>query len=163
MHVRDILQHSIGLGRMVAMSYLDDLDDAALMMRPHPGCNHLNWQVGHLITSEHQIVESVVPGSMPPLPAGFAERYAKETAVNDDPAAFDSKAELMRVFEEQRAGTLAALAALPDADFDRPTPEPMQAYAPTVAAAFELQASHWMMHAGQWVIVRRALGKPAIF
>lgn len=162
MHVRDILKHSIDLGRTVATAYLDDLDDAALMMRPHPACNHLKWQIGHLITSEHGIIESVVPGSMPPLPPGFRERYSKDTATNDDPAAFDSKAELMRVLAEQRAATLAALAALPDAEFDKPSPEPMRGYAPTVAAAFELQGSHWMMHAGQWVIVRRALGKPVV-
>lgn len=162
MHVRDVLKHSIDLGRMVATAYLDDLDDAALMMRPHPACNHLKWQIGHLITSEHGIIDSVVPGSMPPLPKGFRDRYSKETVASDDPAAFDTKAELMRVLDEQRAGTLAALASLPDAEFDKPAPEPMREYAPTIAAAFDLQGSHWMMHAGQWVIVRRALGKPVI-
>jgi hypothetical protein len=25
-----------------------------------------------------------------------------------------------------------------------------------------MQGSHWMMHAGQWVIVRRNLGKPVL-
>ena len=34
--------------------------------------------------------EGVAPGSMPPLPGGFADRYTKETAASDDPAAFDS-------------------------------------------------------------------------
>ena len=50
-----------------------------------------------------------------------------------------------------------------DADFDQPGPEPMRAYCPTVGSVFTLQGTHWMMHAGQWAIVRRKLGKPPLF
>ena len=61
------------------------------MKRPHPDCNHTNWQLGHLIQSDHQMVSAVAPGKMPPLPDGFAEMYAKETASSDDPSAFLKK------------------------------------------------------------------------
>ena len=163
MNVRDIIKYSIDTGKMVSMAYVEDLSDSDLMRRPHPGCNHIKWQMGHLIVSENQMIEGVAPGSMPALPSGFAARYTKETAGSNDPAAFDSKAELLRVFEQQRAGTLAALAKLPDAAFDKPSPESMQGYAPTVATAFDMQGAHWLMHVGQWVIVRRELGRPPLF
>lgn len=160
MNVKDALKLSINMGRMVSMGYVDDLTDEELMRRPHPQCNHIKWQLGHLIAGEHGMMEQIAPGSMPPLPDGFAERYSKETASSDDPAAFDSKADLLKVFEEQRAGTLAALEKTGEADFDRETGVE---YAPTVGAMFELQGSHWLMHAGQWAVTRRMLGRSPLF
>jgi hypothetical protein len=39
----------------------------------------------------------------------------------------------------------------------------MRAYAPTVGAALTMLGAHPMMHAGQFVTVRRKLGKPILF
>ncbi len=163
MDAKTALKSGIDTGNMVSMAYLDDLTDEEMMKRPHPGCNHIKWQVGHLIASEHQMIEGVAPGSMPPLPEGFVEKYSKETATSDDPSAFDSKDELLRVYQEQRAGTLAALAATDDAALSGAAPESMQAYAPTVGSAFSMQGGHWLMHAGQWAVLRRQLGRPPLF
>ena len=109
------------------------------------------------------MIEAVAAGSMPALPEGFAERYTKETAASDDDSAFDSKEDLLHIHQQQRAGTLAALSKLSDEDLDKATPESMQCYAPTVGSVFSLQGSHWLMHAGQWAVVRRQLGKPPLF
>lgn len=163
MNSRDAIQLAINMGDMISMGYLQDLSDEQMMQRPHPECNHLKWQVGHLIASENMMIDGVAPGSMPALPDGFAERYNKETAKSDDASVFDTKEELLRVYREQRAGTLAALSKLSDEDLDKPSPESMQGYAPNVAAAFSMQGSHWLMHAGQWAVVRRQLGKPPLF
>ena len=51
------------------------------------------------------------------------------------------------------------LETLPEADLDKPTGWEM---APTVGALFVLIANHPMMHAGQFVVVRRKLGKPVV-
>lgn len=163
MNVKEAIKSSIQGRDMVALPYVQDLTDEQLMMRPHPACNHINWQLGHLISSDHSMVEGVAPGSMPPLPDGFADQYTAERATSDDAGQFATKATLMQVFQQQNEALLAALDRLPDADLDRPAPEPMQSYAPTVAAAFLLVGTHWLMHAGQWVIVRRQLGKPPLF
>ena len=163
MNAQQAIQGSIDTGKMISMAYLEDLTDEEMMRRPDNGCNHIKWQVGHLIASEHQMIEGVVPGSMPALPPGFSEKYTKETAKSDDPAAFHSKAELMAAFEAQRAATLAALAKCAEAKLDAPSPESMQAYAPTIGAAFNMQGSHWLMHAGQWAVLRRQLGRPPLF
>ena len=58
---------------------------------------------------------------------------------------------------------LAALAATPETDLDQPSPEPMREYAPTIGVVFNLVGMHMMMHAGQFVPVRRKLGKPVLF
>jgi hypothetical protein len=159
MKTQDAIKIELGTAEIIANAYLDDLSDADLMHRPHPQCNHLNWQVGHLVASEFEMMNPFVPGGMPPLPEGFAARYSKETAGSDDPSQFATKAELMAAFRTQRDATLAALARTGEAEFDKETGI---SYAPTLAALYLVQGSHWLMHCGQWVIVRRQLGKPVV-
>ena len=160
MNSRDAIKLSIDMGAMVSMAYIEDLSDEDLMRRPCPGCNHINWQIGHLISSEHQMGNKLAPDSMPELPDGFAEKYTKETATIDDPAKFCTKAELQAVFKVQREATLEALSDLSKSDLDDETGVE---YAPTVGAMFSLQGSHWLMHCGQWAVVRRQLGRPPLF
>ena len=64
--------------------------------------------------------------------------------------------------QEQRAATFAALDALADADLDKESPEAMRAYCPKVADVFNLIGIHLVMHAAQWVPLRRKLGKPIL-
>ncbi|HVX13142.1 MAG TPA: DinB family protein [Pirellulales bacterium] len=147
----------------ITTTYLNDLNDADLLVRPVPNANHIAWQLGHLIVAENGMLSEVCPGAMPALPAGFREKHTKETAGSDDPAAFLSKDEYLRLYREQRAATLKALDSLSEADLDRPAPESMKSFVATVGGIFNTQALHWLMHAGQWVIVRRKLGHKPIF
>ncbi len=153
------IRGSLGTAEMIAMAYLGDLSDQELMQRPHPDCNHLNWQIGHLISSEHALVDGLSKGSMPELPAGFAEKYSKESAASDDSSQFASKDELLQAYRTQRDGTLAVLAKQSDSDLDVATGV---SYAPTVGDLLRMQAEHWLMHCGQWVIIRRNNGKPVV-
>ena len=157
------IKQSMSVPDFVAKAYLADLSDADLMLRVVPGINHIKWQLGHLIASEHKMLESMFPGSMPPLPAGFAEKHTKETSGNDNPAAFLSKDEYLKLFDTIRAATLAAVDRLTDADLDKPGPEFTREYCPTVASVLHLQPQHWLMHAGQWAVLRRKLGKAPLF
>jgi hypothetical protein len=65
--------------------------------------------------------------------------------------------------EQAKAAILAAIDATPESEFDKPGPEPMREYAPTVGAGLLILGQHWMMHTGQFVPIRRKLGKPAMF
>lgn len=67
MDSREAIKLSIGTADFVAMGYLADLTDQDLMLRPHPGCNHINWQIGHLVAAEHDLIEKVASGAMPAL------------------------------------------------------------------------------------------------
>ena len=51
MNAKDAIRSSGNLSTMVLKTYISDLDDADLMRRPGEGCNHLAWQLGHLIAS----------------------------------------------------------------------------------------------------------------
>ena len=97
------------------------------------------------------------------LPEGFAEAHSKEMSGVDGPARFAGKAQYQGLIEQSKAAILAAIDATSDADLDQPGPEAMRDYAPTVGAVLLLLGEHWLMHAGQYVPVRRKLGKPAMF
>jgi hypothetical protein len=163
MDTRQALRSGIAGGQSIVDAYLGDLTDADLLVRPVPGTNHIAWQLGHLIAAENMMMDMVRPKSMPELPAGFREKHAKETATSDDPKAFCTKAQYLDAMKKQRQGTLALLETMSDAELDQPAPEPMRAFLKTVGDVFGMQGTHWVMHAGQWAIIRRKLGKPPLF
>jgi len=163
MNSRDAIQLNLDMATMVCTMYLADLDDRDLLVRPSPGCNHIAWQLGHLIANEHAMMELLKPGSMPSLPAGFAEKHTTATSRLDSASAFYSKAEYLQHYQAQRQGTIALLKGQSDADLDQPAPEKFQAYCKNRGDLFSLQGSHVLMHVGQWAVVRRNLGRAPLF
>jgi hypothetical protein len=163
MSIATQIKNELNLPTFTTQTYLQDLTDADLMRRPVPNANHIAWQLGHLIVAEHNLNNMVCPDSMPALPEGFAEKHGKETAKSDDAKAFCTRDQYMAAMAEQRAGTLALLDRLSDEELEKPAPDPIKKFGATVGAVIAGQSAHWMMHAGQWVIVRRQLGKEAIF
>jgi hypothetical protein len=161
MNTKDAIRSTMDIGTMVLNKYIADLGDAELMTRP-TGCNHLAWQLGHLIAAESQLINGVCPGKGGELPAGFAERHAKDKTGSDDPKQFNTKHEYVDLFETVRAATLKALAELPEKEFDAPSPEHFRKMFPTVGSVFTLVGTHPMMHAGQFAVARRMLGKPVV-
>ncbi|MCX7425354.1 MAG: DinB family protein [Planctomycetia bacterium] len=146
----------------ITRAYVEDLTDAELLVRSVPGANHMAWQLGHMIGATGHFL-AAVGRETPALPEGFAEAHAPETAASDDPAAFATKAQYLALMDQAKAASLAAVEATPEADFDKPSPEPMREYAPTIGAVLMLLATHWLMHAGQFVPIRRKLGKQPLF
>ena len=161
MTAKDVVKSTIDMGHQVLTAYLSDLNDADLMVRPVSGANHIAWQLGHLIAAEHQMLTEA-GFKMPALPEGFAESYTKETSTSDDPGKFHSKEQYLEWMGQQRAATLAALDAASENDLGKPAPESMREYAATVADVFNVVGIHTMMHASQFVVVRRKLGKPVL-
>ena len=74
-----------------------------------------------------------------------------------------TKAQYMSLFNAAREATIAGLAAMTDADLDKPSTGPMKDFAPTYGAVIGLVGTHTMMHCGQFSVVRRALKKPVLF
>ena len=63
MHTKDALQSAMDMSLHVLKTYVSDLSDEDLMRRPSEGSNHLAWQLGHLISSEVSLLNSVCPGN----------------------------------------------------------------------------------------------------
>ncbi|MEM8864398.1 MAG: DinB family protein [Planctomycetota bacterium] len=162
MNTKEAIRASADLSRLVLTSFVSDLDDSELMIRPGEGCNHLAFQLGHLIAAECQLLEMVKPGAAIALPEGFAEQHSKEAAGEDDPAKFHTKQEYLDLLDKVTQATMAALEATSDEELDTPSPEHFAQFAPTHGHIYSLIATHPMMHAGQFVPVRRKLGKPVL-
>ena len=162
MNSREAIKNTIETADMVCGAYLGDLTDEESMKRPHAGCNHVNWQIGHIIASENGMANACVEGAVPALPEGFADKYTKETASSDDASAFVPHSQLLEIAKSQGEAVLKMIDGISDTEFDKPAPESMQAYAQNIGAVVNMMGSHWMMHAGQWVIVRRELGREVV-
>jgi hypothetical protein len=162
MNTRDAIRSTMDISSMVLKQYLSDLTDAELLMRPGKGCNHIAYQLGHLITSECGLLDAIAPGTAPELPVGFKETYGKENCTCDDPQKFCTKQQYLELFEKANAATLKALNATTDADLDKPSPERLRKMFPTVGVIYVLIATHPLMHVGQFVPLRRTLGKPVL-
>jgi hypothetical protein len=143
--------------------FLGDLDDADLLVHPVPGANHIAWQIGHLIVSERMLTKDLPDVAYPELPAGFVEQHKNNSPGREGTAGFGTKASYIDLFKKTRQATIAALDKLSDADLDRPTQGGMAQHAPTLGAVFLLVSNHSLMHAGQFSVVRRKLGKPVLF
>ena len=163
MDTKQAIRSSLNVSDFLVQRYLEDITDAEMLARPVDGANHIAWQFGHLISAEQRLVAAASPGSMPELPAGFADRHKKETAESSNPADFLTKDEYLRLAKEVRANTLRALDKLSDADLDKPATGRVPPFIKTAGDCFVLIGPHWASHAGQWVVLRRKLGRPVMF
>jgi hypothetical protein len=162
MNAKDAIRQSIELSHMVVQMSFGDLDDADLLVRPVPQANHIAWQLGHMIAGTCQMLGAL--GRTPPaIPEAIAKAGDAKAATSDDPAMFATKDEYMKLLRATKAAALEAVDATPEAALDQPGPESMRDYAPTVASVLALLGLHWLMHSGQFTVVRRKLGKPVLF
>lgn len=163
MDFKDSVRSLLSAADFLSGQYLADLTEAEILERPVPGANHIAWQLGHLIAAERHLVEAAAPGSMPELPAGFAERHGRGKPVSDDPGNYLKKAEYLQLAKEIRAATLSALDRLTADDFDRPLEGRLPPWVKKSGDAFMTVGGHWILHAGQWVVVRRKLKRDVMF
>ncbi len=156
---KDVIRLNLGAADYMLKSYLKDLSDDDLLVVAIEGTNPIAWQIGHIISAERWLAETVKPGASPPLPEGFDAAHNKETAA---PHAFKpvaTKADYLKAWDTQRAASLALLDALPDDQLGSPSGIE---FAPTFAAALNAIGGHALGHIGQFIAVRRKLGKPIV-
>jgi hypothetical protein len=158
--INDLLVRSLNQTLGMLKTTLADMSDADLMQRPTPAANHANWQLGHLIASEVHLVGGS-GANMPELPAGFAQRYTKDTAKSDDPSKFSAKAQLLEVLEKVRAATIAFAQSATAEQLDAASFMPQ--FCPKVSDVLAMANGHVWMHLGQIQVLRRKLGKPILF
>jgi hypothetical protein len=163
MDFKHAIRTSLGMAEFFTQSYLGDLTPAELLVRPAPGANHAAWQLGHLIWAETRLVDAASHGSMPALPEGFMEKHTKDTAASDNPRDFLTKEEYFQLAAATHKATLAALDKCNDADLERAPSGRVPPFVKTGADCFVVAANHWALHAGQWAVLRRKLGRPVQF
>ncbi len=161
MNAKEAIRTTLKSTQSMLPRFLEDLSDADIMVRPVPNANHIAWQLGHLIASETRLGKQLPNAQYPELPAGFAEKHTKSTANTDE--GFGTKAQYLELFNKVREATLANLDRITEADLDKPTTGDIAKMAPNLGSILLLAANHVLMHAGQFTVVRRKLGKPILF
>ncbi len=162
MRAHDVIFQMLDTARFVTMTYLSDLSDAELLVRPVPNSHHVAWQLGHLLHSEWMMLEGVRAGVAPQLPDRFAEYHSKNAATDDDPEHFLSKDGYLHLMAGVREATRGVLVQLSEDELDAPGPEAMRSYAPKIGSVFLMIGSHEIMHAGQIAVLRRKLCKEVL-
>ena len=162
MDVKNAVATTLNQSDFIVDAYLADITPKELLARPCGGANHIAWQLGHLIASEHYFAEKIAPGRLTALPAGFAERHKKNTAASDNPADFLTKEEYIALRKQVRSQLLQVLDGLTPADFEKSVPG-VPPFLKNVGELLLFLGPHWTMHAGQWAIIRRSIGRPALF
>jgi hypothetical protein len=160
---KDAIRASLRISDSLVQGYLADITPDEMFHRPVPGANHIAWQLGHLITSERNLIEAAAPGSMPALPEGFAEIYRRGKTPSDDPADYLPKEEYIQLAKQVRAATLKALDRFAEANFAKPVTARVPPFITCAGDCFATVGPHWSLHAGQWVVIRRALNRPVMF
>ena len=162
MTAKDVIRKLFNSSDTILTTYLNDLSDADPLLRPVPGSNHIAWQLGHLINSEQSLLK-YIPGTTPiELPSGWAEKYSADSSRAESTTGFLSKADYLTLYQKSRANAVKNLDQYPESDLDKPTTGRLASIAPTHGQMFVLIANHPLMHVGQFVVVRRKLGKPIV-
>lgn len=146
----------------IVKKYVEDFSAEDLTHRPCDGCHPIAWQLGHLISSQAFLLNMVSPNADAGVPQSFHDRYAKGTGGPDDNGPYQTAQEYMDLFDRVNNVIEAELAKLSDEDLDAPAPEKFRERFPSIGHLYILMASHPLMHAGQFVPVRRKLGKPVV-
>src|ERR1700722_19084260 len=159
---RDLLKSLVKSNDGMINTYLNDLSDADLFVRPTPNANHIAWQLGHLINSEQSLFKYVPGASVIELPAGWGEKYSGEASRSEATTGYLTKAQYLEWYKKSRDNVVKTIDGLSDKDLDTPTQGRMAQFFPTIGEVLILVANHPLMHAGQIVVVRRKLGKPVV-
>jgi hypothetical protein len=143
---------------------LGDFTDADMLHRPVPKANHALWQLGHLVNSEVTLIDAAVPGTMPALPEGFAQRFGHDATGCDDASKFVcGKQDLLELYGKVRQATIGWIKGVRIPELDKPGPEKYLRLVPTLGHLAMLIPAHVNMHVGQIQVIRRALNKPVLF
>ncbi len=163
MHAKDVSKLALKSAHDTMLTYLGDLSDQDITVRPVPAANNIAWQLAHLATAETYLLGDQIPGAVyPEIPAAIVALGNERTGKADPLGGYLPKAQYIECLNKLRAATIAAVDKLADADLDKPVTNSMAKFAPTLAALLILTANHTLMHGGQFTVVRRALGKPVV-
>jgi hypothetical protein len=163
MNAKDVLKENLTTTQNLLTWYLADLSDADLGVRPVPAANNIAWQIGHLIASETMLADALPGARYPKLPESIAGMASGKSAKEPPPGGYLKKDEYIDWFNKVRAATIENVGRLSDADLAKANTGDMAKWAPTVASLVLLICNHTLMHAGQFSVTRRALGKPVLF
>ena len=88
---KDALKNALTSTQNMLGMFVADLSDADLLVRPVPNANHIAWQLGHLIGSEHFFLNTLgAAAACPKLPDGWADQHGKRPPAKIRPRVYQA-------------------------------------------------------------------------
>jgi hypothetical protein len=161
MRAQEVLAFSLRTMRGMIENMCKELTPAEMLHRPCDGANCAAWILGHLTAVDHRFLTALGESDVPPLPEGFAQRFATK---GDAPKAkeFGDVTQLLPLFLQVRDRLIAAT----ERTSGEKLAEPVDRGSPRIKKKGEMLALagfHSGLHAGHLSTIRRSLGKPALF
>ena len=156
----DILAHSLRTSQKLVHRYCEDLKPQEYLHRPCAQANCAAWLLGHLILSDRGVLMRLGVSSLPALPDGFDQRFARDAeAPRSDQ--YGDVTMLLPMFMQWRSLLIESLPDLGIQALSKPLEKPHPMFS-TAGEMVGFMAHHATMHAGQITIIRRSLGRPPL-
>ena len=159
----DFIKMSLQMSNGWIMGLVEGIKDAPLTAPTPNGGNHPLWCVGHLAYSEGNLVSALIKGEANPV-ADWEGVFGQGSTPSDDAGKYPPMEEVIAKLAELRAGTMATLDTLTDADLDKPSHAEgeMKEWFGTVGQCLAAIPIHFGFHGGQIADARRAAGRPVM-
>lgn len=152
--------------RQTTEAFLADIGPDEWFWQPAPELNPLGWHVGHLAFAEYFLclkrVRDRIESDTRLIPTAFLKRYKFGSKPSGDPEQNATPDELLTTLRGVHELALEELADRTDAELDTPT-HPPHPFFTTKLGAIEWCSQHELIHCGQIMLLRRLLGKPAVW
>ena len=139
-----------------------DLSDEDIVLQPPGVPNHAAWTLGHVIHSCQAMAGEL--GVEPWLPGDWESQFGYGSSPTAVVSQYPSKAALLAAIGEASQRLRTALLGMDQTALAEPLPdERVRELLPTKGhALLQVVAAHTAYHAGQLVVWRRAIGRPAV-
>ncbi|MBU6411832.1 MAG: DinB family protein [Planctomycetes bacterium] len=155
------LDHALGIFADTLVWITDavkDIPDARLAEQPQGNVNHPAWTLSHLNLTAGFLLQ-LLDETCPDFDPADGAKFGPGSKPVPDLSVHATKETLLRQLTQRHALLDAAIRAKHAAYFDRPSPENLRHFAPTLGRiTMFLIASHESYHLGQLMQWRRAAG-----
>jgi hypothetical protein len=141
--------------------YIDDLKPHEFEHQPFPGVNCVAWILGHLTLTDRRQLTWLGVTDLPPIPAGFEERFKVTRTAAVEQKGFGDPKELVALFDAHRQMLIDCLPTVDPAMFLEPPSFSTPMFADRGEGTL-FMGLHVAMHLGQISVIRRSLGYPPL-
>jgi uncharacterized damage-inducible protein DinB len=157
----DVIVFALKKAQFLIHRFVDDLKPHEFEHQPCDGANCTAWILGHLALTDRRQLAWLGATNLPPLPAGFEERFLTTRTKAEQQAGYGDPKELIAAFDAHRDALIAFVPGVSAEKLAEPAPVARPMFS-TCGEAVLFMALHVSMHAGQLSTIRRSLGYPPV-